>query len=182
MLRLSLVCISLLEMIGNFPIVWWYDFILNIIWISVRCRLTSKKKEFVIWHILYGHLIIFQACPESVQKFKVQFKIKHFGSYHTLSKLASNIPVRKSDFCLPDISPRLVLYWCLSCQYAFLRLYFSFPVFQGKWSFWPYMVCSTFFIVPFFLARLSLLSCIFTCNPTFYYLKNWKLFFHSEFE
>ena len=31
----------------------------------------------------------------------------------------------------------------------------------------------------FFLGRLSLLSCIFTCNPSFYYLKNSKLIFVS---
>ena len=55
-----------------------------------------------------------------------------------------------SDFCPLDISPQLQLYWCRSSQYAFLRLYFSCPVFQGKWSFGPFKVCSALFYNIFF--------------------------------
>ena len=38
--------------------------------------------------------------------------------------------LRRADFCPTGICPRLALYCCLSSQYAILRLYFCFPVFD----------------------------------------------------
>ena len=40
-----------------------------------------------------------------------------------------------------DFWPRLVLYCCLSSQYACLILYFYFPVSQTLWPFWAFKVC-----------------------------------------
>ena len=66
---------------------------------------------------------------------------------------------------------------------AFLRLYFSFPVFQGKWSFQPYKVCSAFFIVSFFLAAKICWAVYLLATQLFFITLNIKnIFFHSAFE
>ena len=71
----------------------------------------------------------------------------------------------------------MTLYCCLSSQYAFLSLYFSFPVFQTLRPFWAYKVCRVFFNRIFLLGHLTLLSCILPCNTTFYYFRNNYFFF-----
>ena len=60
-----------------------------------------------------------------------------------------NQTARWADFCPTSLCPRFALYRCLSIHYTFLRLYFSFPVFQTSWPFWAYKVCRVFFIVSF---------------------------------
>ena len=59
------------------------------------------------------------------------------------------------------ICPRLTLYCCLSGQYAFLRLNFFFPCVPESIAFFAILGI-------ILLGNLSLLSCIFTCNTTFY--------------
>ena len=70
-------------------------------------------------------------CPDD---YKVQLDKLH--SRHFANAVCAIVPKidkvsqLRADVCPTGICPTLALYYCLSSQFAFIRLYFTFHVFQ----------------------------------------------------
>ena len=90
----------------------------------------------------------------------------------------------KSNFCCASYflkHYRLLLQYYINTHFKEVNRPFKDFIFPSPCSrvngLFGHIKFVVLFLGYFFLGRLSLLSCIFTCNPTFYDLKNIKLTF-----